>query len=44
MLEVSLLGIHNAETPYLACKLKTNSSRDISDFISVKLHNAYLDY
>ena len=36
MLEVSLLGIHSAETPYL--QPVSNSSRDISHFISVKLN------
>ena len=36
MLKVSLLGIYNAETPYL--QPVSNSSRDVSDFISVKLN------
>ena len=38
MLEVSLLGIHNAETPYMYLQPVSTSFRDISDFISVKLN------
>ena len=38
MLEVSLLGIHNAETPYMYLQPVSNNSRDISHFISVKLN------
>ena len=38
MLEVSLLGIYSAETPYMYLQPVSNSSRDVSHFISVKLN------